>query len=118
MSTEDGNVAKATEAQAGPAAEAAQAAVRLAPGERLTVVEASAVLRSFDSRVIALVGPNGSGKTTTLKIVLGLIFPTSGSTTIFGKDISDLSVRERIGFLPEDPGGIHSLVEIIEHLTC
>jgi ABC-2 type transport system ATP-binding protein len=50
----------------------------------------------------SIVGPNGSGKTTTLKIVLGLIFPTAGTTTIFGKDISDLSVRERIGFLPED----------------
>jgi len=50
----------------------------------------------------SIVGPNGSGKTTTLKIVLGLIFPTGGTVTIFGKDISDLSVRARIGFLPED----------------
>jgi ABC-2 type transport system ATP-binding protein len=50
----------------------------------------------------SIVGPNGSGKTTTLKIVLGLIFPTSGGATIFGKSITDLSVRERIGFLPED----------------
>lgn len=50
----------------------------------------------------SIVGPNGSGKTTTLKIILGLIFPTAGRTTIFSKDISDLSVRERIGFLPED----------------
>jgi len=50
----------------------------------------------------SIVGPNGSGKTTTLKIILGLIFPTAGSTTVFGKSIADLSVRERIGFLPED----------------
>ncbi|MCJ7822218.1 MAG: ABC transporter ATP-binding protein, partial [Armatimonadetes bacterium] len=50
----------------------------------------------------SIVGPNGSGKTTTLKIILGLIFPTAGSTTIFGSSIADLSVRERIGFLPED----------------
>jgi ABC-2 type transport system ATP-binding protein len=50
----------------------------------------------------SMVGPNGSGKTTTLKILLGLIFPTSGTTSIFGKSIADLSVRERIGFLPED----------------
>ncbi|MDH4179643.1 MAG: ABC transporter ATP-binding protein [Armatimonadota bacterium] len=50
----------------------------------------------------SVVGPNGSGKTTTLKILLGLIFPTAGKASIFGKDIADLSVREQIGFLPED----------------
>lgn len=50
----------------------------------------------------SVVGPNGSGKTTTLKILLGLIFPTSGSASIFGQGIADLAVRERIGFLPED----------------
>jgi len=50
----------------------------------------------------SIVGPNGSGKTTTLKILLGLIFPTAGKTSIFGKTVGDLSVRERVGFLPED----------------
>ncbi|HUU54203.1 MAG TPA: ABC transporter ATP-binding protein [Armatimonadota bacterium] len=50
----------------------------------------------------SIVGPNGSGKTTTLKILLGLIFPTAGSATIFDKSIADLSVRGQIGFLPED----------------
>jgi len=50
----------------------------------------------------SIVGPNGSGKTTTLKILLGLIFPTAGKTSIFGKAVGDLSVRERVGFLPED----------------
>ena len=50
----------------------------------------------------SIVGPNGSGKTTTLKILLGLLFPTAGTTTIFGRSIGDVSVRERIGFLPED----------------
>jgi ABC-2 type transport system ATP-binding protein len=50
----------------------------------------------------SIVGPNGSGKTTTLKILLGLLFPTEGSAIIFGKSIADLSVRKRLGFLPED----------------
>ena len=55
-----------------------------------------------EGETYAIVGPNGSGKTTTLKILLGLIFPTSGAAAIFGKTIGDLSVRQRIGFLPED----------------
>jgi len=50
----------------------------------------------------SIVGPNGSGKTTTLKIILGLISPTAGTTTIFGSKIGDLAVRRRLGFLPED----------------
>ena len=49
-----------------------------------------------------LVGPNGSGKTTTLKILLGLIFPDEGEGSIFGKSMFDVSVRERIGYLPEE----------------
>src|SRR5487761_63741 len=46
-----------------------------------------------------LLGPNGAGKSTTLK----LLFPTSGSARIFGRDLSDLSVHARVGYLPENP---------------
>ena len=53
--------------------------------------------------VFGLLGPNGSGKSTTLKIILGLLHPTSGECRIFGKKSSDISVRSRIGFLPEAP---------------
>jgi len=53
--------------------------------------------------VFGLLGPNGAGKSTTLKIFLRLVFPTSGSARILGKELQDTSAHERIGFLPENP---------------
>jgi ABC-2 type transport system ATP-binding protein len=54
-------------------------------------------------QIFGLVGPNGSGKTTTLKLLLGLIYPDSGTGEILGHKIGDTNYRERIGFLPEEP---------------
>jgi ABC-2 type transport system ATP-binding protein len=54
-------------------------------------------------QVYGLLGPNGSGKSTTMKIVLGLVVPTSGRTEIFGRDSSTVESREDVGFLPENP---------------
>ena len=54
-------------------------------------------------QVYGLLGPNGSGKSTTMKIVLGLVTPTSGRTYIFGRDSRDVESREAVGFLPENP---------------
>ena len=48
-------------------------------------------------------GANGAGKTTTLKLLVRLIFPTSGSARILGRDIADVSMHQRIGYLPENP---------------
>src|SRR5215510_14499780 len=48
-------------------------------------------------------GPNGARKTTTLKLLMGIIFPTSGLAKILGKHCLDPGVKRKIGFLPEQP---------------
>ena len=52
--------------------------------------------------VFGLLGPNGSGKTTTMKLLLGLLFPSEGEITILGKPAADVEKNERIGYLPEE----------------
>src|SRR5436309_2300358 len=52
--------------------------------------------------IFGLLGPNGSGKTTTIKLLLGLLFPTEGEAFIFGKPAADVRKNERIGYLPEE----------------
>lgn len=64
-------------------------------------------LKSLDldvqqGEVFGLLGPNGSGKSTTIKLLLGLLFPTSGKAFIFGREANDTSNKERIGYLPEE----------------
>ncbi len=52
--------------------------------------------------IFGLLGPNGSGKTTTIKLLLGLLFPTSGEAKVFGMPAADVRKNERIGYLPEE----------------
>lgn len=59
-------------------------------------------LEIYRGEVFGLLGPNGSGKTTTIKLILGLLFPTAGETLVFGKRATDVSKNERIGYLPEE----------------
>lgn len=57
-----------------------------------------------EGEIFGFIGPNGAGKSTTIRTLLGLIFPTSGSGTIFGKDIVKESkeIKRHIGFMPSD----------------
>jgi ABC-2 type transport system ATP-binding protein len=54
------------------------------------------------NEVFGLLGPNGSGKTTTLKMLLGLLYPTRGKTVVLGGDSTDPKISARIGFMPEE----------------
>src|SRR5918994_4366575 len=53
--------------------------------------------------IFGFLGPNGAGKTTTLKLLMQLIFPTSGRAWILDRPVGDVSMRQRIGYLPENP---------------
>ena len=55
------------------------------------------------NEIFGFLGPNGAGKTTTLKMLMGLIFPTSGQARLFGKPTDDRQAKHRLGFLPENP---------------
>ena len=52
--------------------------------------------------IFGLLGPNGSGKTTTIKLLLGLLFPTEGDALVFGQQAAQVSKNEKIGYLPEE----------------
>jgi len=69
--------------------------------------------------VLGYLGPNGSGKTTTLKLLMQLIFPTAGTAEILGRPVGDLDVRRRIGFLPESPYFYDNLTasELLAHFA-
>src|SRR5437868_280613 len=59
-------------------------------------------LQVHRGEIFGLLGPNGSGKTTTIKLLLGLLFPTEGEAFLFGEPTSNVAKNERIGYLPEE----------------
>lgn len=59
-------------------------------------------LTVYQGEIFGLLGPNGSGKSTTIKLLLGLLFPTTGRAIVLGKDATDVSKNERLGYLPEE----------------
>jgi ABC-2 type transport system ATP-binding protein len=60
-------------------------------------------MRVEEGEVFGFLGPNGAGKSTTIKLLVGLIFPTAGTARILGKSIRDISMHQDIGYLPEQP---------------
>jgi len=60
-------------------------------------------LKVEKGQIFGFLGANGAGKTTTLKLLMRLIYPTSGTARILGRDIGDISMHARIGYLPENP---------------
>jgi ABC-2 type transport system ATP-binding protein len=59
-------------------------------------------LEIYRGEIFGLLGPNGSGKTTTIKLLLGLLFPTDGEAYVFGQPSGNVKKNERIGYLPEE----------------
>ncbi len=74
-------------------------------------------MRSREKEAFGLLGLNGAGKTTTIKLILGLLKATTGDITVLGGKISDRSIREKIGYLPEMPyfSKQHTGREILEY---
>jgi ABC-2 type transport system ATP-binding protein len=59
-------------------------------------------LQIFQGEIFGLLGPNGSGKTTTIKLLLGLLFPTDGDAFVFDRPSGDVKKNEKVGYLPEE----------------
>ena len=59
-------------------------------------------LKVYKGEIFGLLGPNGSGKTTTMKLLLGLLFPTEGEARLFNKPATEVMEKEKVGYLPEE----------------
>jgi ABC-2 type transport system ATP-binding protein len=70
---------------------------------RRTVALEKLNLEVKEGEIYGLLGPNGAGKSTTIKILMGILFPSSGSARILGRPLGERAVKAQIGFLPENP---------------
>src|SRR5262245_64766001 len=71
-------------------------------GRQKTVALNALNLTINRGEIFGLLGPNGSGKTTTIKLLLGLLFPTDGDAIVLGQPAGEVKKNERIGYLPEE----------------
>lgn len=71
-------------------------------GDRVAAVDDLSIQVS-QGEIFGFIGPNGAGKTTTIKILLGLLFPTSGKLQVLGAPAGDNETKRRISYLPESP---------------
>jgi ABC-2 type transport system ATP-binding protein len=71
-------------------------------GRSVTAVE-HLDLEVHTGEIFGFLGPNGAGKTTTLKMLMGLIYPTSGKAWMLGRKVGDVAMKHQVGFLPESP---------------
>jgi ABC-2 type transport system ATP-binding protein len=81
-----------------------------------TVAVKGLTLQVLQGEVFGFLGPNGAGKTTSIKMLLGLIAPTSGSASLLGRPLGDREARRRAGFLPEH-FRFHEWLSGVEFLT-
>jgi ABC-2 type transport system ATP-binding protein len=73
-------------------------------------------LKVAEGSIFGFVGPNGAGKSTTIKILVGLVTPTSGRAALFGQRVPDAESRRAVGYLPENPS-FHEFLRPLEVLT-
>ena len=85
-------------------------------GDKTAVQELD--LRAEPGEILGFLGPNGAGKTTTVKVLTGMIKPTSGSARVAGFDVQrdPMEVKKRIGYVPED-GALYEALTAGEYLT-
>lgn len=77
-------------------------------------------LEASAGEVVGLLGPNGSGKTTALRVASGLVRPTEGKGSVCGFPVASLRARERLAFVPDEPSGLDELTvsELVELLRA
>lgn len=101
-----------------PAVELVDVRKTYGSGETETVALDHATLTVGDDELVALVGPSGSGKTTLLSITGGLLGPTEGRVVVGGRDITELTPRERTAFRQEAVGFVFQTVNLVPFLTA